>query len=198
MDLERRVMELERTLVIERRASRRARRGLALAMCSVLLIAASEPLKTMYASRIEVGQRDAPSIVLGDSADGPSLRLRDADGFVATLTARGLAIAAPEPIEVPTLEEPGLGDAETNPDTTARVIVQGGASSIEVTCPALSHRERTQIVGGVALVTVPDAADCFAYVRGGKYIGRFTVKPGRDYVCDGGPDPACRQQLEPR
>ncbi|MCB9694651.1 MAG: hypothetical protein H6736_22805 [Alphaproteobacteria bacterium] len=189
-DLEGRIAALERELAAERERSRRFRAGAVLAVCLLGLVAASEPLKVLRASRVEVGPSETPSVVLGDGVRGPSIELRDADGNTATLTARGLSFAEPEPVETPTLEQPGLAAAA--PPPTARVFVKGMASAVEVTCSDLGYRQRTSVVSHVAVVEVPEAASCSAFVKGAENLGRFTIQAGVDYVCFAGRTPPCR------
>jgi hypothetical protein len=195
MGLEERVEQLERRLAVAHRKQRRDRRILALIGCGVMLVAAGEPLKTLRAHRVEIGPRDVPRIVLGEGKDGPIVELRDKEGFVATLTARGLSLAAPEPIDPPTLAEPGLATVdEVEAATMARISVEDYASSVEVACPGLQYRERTQIVGGGALVHVPDDPKCTAHVKGGPIIGRFPIRPGASYRCAANLEPKCQRE----
>jgi hypothetical protein len=116
--------------------------------------------------------------------------LRDEAGNVATLTARGINFTEPPPVEAPTLNEPGL--AETQEKPTARLFLYVHATSVEVSCPDYDFRERTAVVGGAAVVEVPEGAKCLGNIRGGPMIGRFPIQAGYDYRCSTEPSPGCR------
>lgn len=179
-ELTRRVEALERDLAHQRRTSRRLRAGLFAAVALVGLVAADAPMRLLRADRIEVGPPTAPTIVLGEGLRGPSLELRDREGNLATLTARGLAFDQAEPVEPPTLADPGTGTADVR---TARVTVEGKAWAVEVTCPGTGFRERTPVLGQAAVVRVPSGGTCYAYLKGSENLQKFPILPDGSYRC---------------
>lgn len=188
-ELEARVAAVERALVQERARSRRRQGGL-LGLCAVLLVAAAGP-QILRGSRVELGDLENPSIVMGAGVDGPTLQLRDERGRLATLTAAGLVFEAPEPVDEPTFEEPGLEKVEVA--TTRFMLFNTGVSSVEVVCKDLNFRERFAAIGGQAILRLPPDAVCHAVTKGVGTPKRYTVEPGQEWFCEPGSDIRCRQ-----
>lgn len=179
-ELTRRVDQLETALERERLRVRRLQAGVLALVALVGLVAADAPQRLLRADRIEVGSLTSPAVVIGQGLHGPSVSLRDPAGNHAVLTARGLSFEPADPVQPPTLSDPGTGEADVG---SARVVVEGSAHAVEVTCPGTGFRERTAVVGGVAVVRVPTATGCTAWVKGAENPGRFAIEPGSAYRC---------------
>ncbi|MCB9674001.1 MAG: hypothetical protein H6737_02735 [Alphaproteobacteria bacterium] len=198
------VQALRAELHHQRRRTRALGGTLALAAGLFLLAGAKEPATVLQADRIEIGE-GTPGIVLEEGADGPRITLSTGDGRTTRLSMAGLEItqAAAEPAEVPTIEDPGLGEipVQDGPPVVVHVPEADYVTHLEVACTN-GFRNRARFVEGQAVMHLPhEARDCVGTLGGGTVMTRFALRAGDELVCERfrtGATLSCQQARQPR